>query len=62
MGGRYHYWTAEQIERARRKGEEMSAALKAGERGCLRGCLCALCGGDPAKQEPINPGGSDGNT
>ena len=49
------YWTEEEIRRAKERGAAMSAALKAGERGCLHGCLCALCGGDPAKQQTPSP-------
>ncbi|MBL8582817.1 MAG: hypothetical protein JNL61_11400 [Rhizobiaceae bacterium] len=49
-GGRY--WTAGEIERAKVEGARIAKWLKEHQRPCLRGCLCSICGGDPAKQEP----------
>ncbi len=53
MAGKY--WTEEEIERARKRGEEMAAWFQANAAKCLHGCLCSLCKGDPNQQQPPFP-------
>ena len=50
------FWTAEQIERAKKRGAEMAEALKAGQSPHLSGCLCADC---RAKATSPTPKGQD---
>lgn len=46
------YWTDQELERARKRGAEMAAWFAANQAPCLHGCLCSICGADPAKQAP----------
>lgn len=51
---RREFWTQEEIDRAKGWGEKISRYLRENSVPCRSGCLCSICGGDPAKQQPAD--------